>query len=135
MLTEILSGIWMGNHEDAYKLEFFKDNLVSININCTMDKSFCNIQNVKNVRIPVSSQTTTEDILHLQTNMDTIIKFIHENIEDNNILLFGYDNYTVPAIIIGNYMKKIGNIPVHTIKDILLSKNSNIRLDHDFSIF
>ena len=135
MLTEILSGIWMGNHEDAYKLEFFKDNLVSININCTMDKSFCNIQNVKNVRIPVSSQTTTEDILHLQTNMDTIIKFIHETIEDNNILLFGYDNYTVPAIIIGNYMKKIGDIPVHTIKDILLSKNSNIRLDHDFSIF
>ena len=135
MLTEILSGIWMGNHEDAYKLEFFKDNLVSININCTIDKSFCNIQNIKNVRIPVSSQTTTEDILHLQTNMDTIIKFIHENIEDNNILLFGYDNYTVPAIIIGNYMKKIGDIPVHTIKDILLSKNSNIRLDHDFSIF
>tara|TARA_B100001094_G_C17656627_1_gene542272 strand:+ start:70 stop:477 length:408 start_codon:yes stop_codon:yes gene_type:complete len=135
MLTEILAGIWIGNHEDAYKLEFYKDNLVSIIINCTMDKSFCNIQNVKNVRIPVSSQTTTEDILHLQTNMDTIIKFIHGNIEDNNILLFGYDNYTVPAIIIGNYMKKIGDIPVHTIKDILLSKNSNIRLDHDFSIF
>lgn len=135
MLTEILAGIWIGNHEDAYKLEFFKDNLVTINMNCTIDKSFCNIQNVKNVRIPVSSQTTTEDILHLQTNMDTIIKFIHETIEDNNILLFGYDNYTVPAIIIGNYMKKIGDIPVHTIKDILLSKNSNIRLDHDFSIF
>ena len=71
MLTEILAGIWIGNHEDAYKLEFYKDNLVSIIINCTMDKSFCNIQNVKNVRIPVSSQTTTEDILHLQTNMDT----------------------------------------------------------------
>jgi len=135
MLTELLAGLWIGNHEDAYNNEFYKDNLISITINCTLDKSFCNIQSVKNVRIPVSSQTTTEDILHLQTNMDKIITFIHENIEDNNILLFGYNNYTVPSIIVGTYMKKIGDIPIHTIKDILLSKNNTIQLDTDMSLF
>tara|TARA_B100001094_G_C18069901_1_gene739470 strand:+ start:11 stop:421 length:411 start_codon:yes stop_codon:yes gene_type:complete len=135
MLTELLSGLWIGNHEDAYNNEFYKDNLISMTINCTIDKSFCNVQNVKNVRVPVSSQTTTEDILHLQTNMDKIIKFIHENIEDHNILLFGYNNYTVPSIIVGTYMKKIGDIPIHTIKDILLSKNNTIQLDTDISLF
>ena len=135
MLTELLAGLWIGNHEDAYNNEFYKDNLISITINCTLDKSFCNIQSVENVRIPVSSQTTTEDILHLQTNMDKIITFIHENIEDNNILLFGYNNYTVPSIIVGTYMKKIGDIPIHTIKDILLSKNNTIQLDTDMSLF
>ena len=141
MLTELLSGLWIGNHEDAYNHAFYRDNLISMTINCTIDKSFCNIQNVKNVknvksvRIPVSSQTTTEDILHLQTNMNKIITFIHENIEDHNILLFGYNNYTVPSIIVGTYMKKIGDIPIHTIKDILLSKNNTIQLDTDLSLF
>ena len=135
MLTELLAGLWIGNHEDAYNNEFYKDNLISIVINCTIDKSFCNIQNVKNVRIPVSNQTTTEDILHLQTNMDKILAFIHGNIEDNNILLFGYNNYTVPTIIVGAYMKKIGDIPIHTIKDILLSKNNMIQLNTDISLF
>ena len=135
MLTELLSGLWIGNHEDAYNTVFYKDNLISITINCTIDKSFCNIQNVKNVRIPVSSQTTTEDILHLQTNMNKIITFIHKNIEDHNILLFGYNNYTFPSIIIGTYMKKIGDIPIHTIKDILLSKNNTIQLNTDISLF
>tara|TARA_Y100000389_G_scaffold204615_1_gene258357 strand:+ start:2662 stop:3072 length:411 start_codon:yes stop_codon:yes gene_type:complete len=135
MLTELLAGLWIGNHEDAYNNEFYKDNLISIVINCTIDKSFCNIQNVKNVRIPVSNQTTTEDILHLQTNMDKILAFIHGNIEDNNILLFGYNNYTVPSIIVGSYMKKIGDIPIHTIKDILLSKNNMIQLNTDISLF
>ena len=135
MLTELLAGLWIGNHEDAYNNEFYKDNLITIAINCTIDKSFCNIQNVKNVRIPVSNQTTTEDILHLQTNMDKILAFIHGNIEDNNILLFGYNNYTVPSIIVGSYMKKIGDIPIHTIKDILLSKNNTIQLDTDLTLF
>ena len=87
MLTELLAGLWIGNHEDAYNNEFYKDNLITIAINCTIDKSFCNIQNVKNVRIPISNQTTTEDILHLQTNMEKILAFIHGNIEDNNFIL------------------------------------------------
>ena len=94
MLTEILSGLWIGNHEDAHNQEFYKDNLITIAINCTIDRSFCDIQNIKNVRIPVSPYNTTEDILHLQTNMDKIISFLRSNIDDHNILLFGYENYT-----------------------------------------
>ena len=135
MLTELLSGLWIGNHEDAHNEEFYKDNLITIAINCTIDRSFCNIQNIKNIRVPVSPYNTTEDILHLQTNIDKIISFLRSNMHDHNILLFGYENYTIPSIIIGVYMKKVGELPTHTIKDIILSKNNNVQIEHDFSIF
>ena len=74
MLTEILSGLWIGNHEDAHNQEFYKDNLITIAINCTIDRSFCDIQNIKNVRVPVSPYNTTEDILHLQTLSFELLK-------------------------------------------------------------
>ena len=33
MLTEILSGLWIGNIEDSYDLDFYRDNKISIIIN------------------------------------------------------------------------------------------------------
>ena len=40
MLTEIISGLWIGNLNDSYNDIFYKDNLISIAINCTMDQGF-----------------------------------------------------------------------------------------------
>ena len=37
MLTEILSGLWIGNISDAYNEDFYKDNQISIAINCTFN--------------------------------------------------------------------------------------------------
>ena len=39
MLTEIISGIWIGDITDIYNEQFYKDNLINIVINCTTDQS------------------------------------------------------------------------------------------------
>ena len=47
MLTEILSGLWIGNLNDAYNEEFYNDNLISIAINCTFEQGFLDLPNIK----------------------------------------------------------------------------------------
>ena len=44
MPTEILSGLWIGDVNDIYKTEFYKDNNINIAINCTKDQGFLNIE-------------------------------------------------------------------------------------------
>ena len=52
MLTEIISGLWIGNLNDAYNEDFYKDNLITIAINCTIDQGFLDIPSMKKVRVP-----------------------------------------------------------------------------------
>ena len=72
---------------------------------------------------------------YLREKMNQILDFIHENIEDNNILIFCYNGLSISPLIIANYMIKYGNISKDNIRDILRSKNENICLDFDLSMF
>ena len=136
MPTEILSGLWIGNVNDSYNEEFYRDNLISIVINCTKDQTFLDISNLKKIRIPLSINLDPElDMKYLREKMNQILDFIHENIEDNNILIFCYNGLSISPLIIANYMIKYGNISKDNIRDILRSKNENICLDFDLSMF
>ena len=136
MITEILSGLWIGNVNDSYNEEFYRDNLISIVINCTKDQTFLDISNLKKIRIPLSINLDPElDMKYLREKMNQILDFIHENIEDNNILIFCYNGLSISPLIIANYMIKYGNISKDNIRDILRSKNENIGLDFDLSMF
>ena len=136
MITEILSGLWIGNINDSYNEEFYRDNLISIVINCTKDQTFLDISNLKKIRIPLSINLDPElDMKYLREKMNQILDFIHENIEDNNILIICYNGLSISPLIIANYMIKYGNISKDNIRDILRSKNENICLDFDLSMF
>ena len=136
MITEILSGLWIGNVNDSYNEEFYRDNLISIVINCTKDQTFLDISNLKKIRIPLSINLDPElDMKYLREKMNQILDFIHENIEDNNILIFCYNGLSISPLIIANYMIKYGNISKDNIRDILRSKNENICFEFDLSMF
>ena len=136
MITEILSGLWIGNVNDSYNEEFYRDNLISIVINCTKDQTFLDISNLKKIRIPLSINLDPElDMKYLREKMNQILDFIHENIEDNNILIFCYNGLSISPLIIANYMIKYGNISKDNIRNILRSKNEKICLDYDLSYF
>lgn len=136
MLTEIISGLWMGNINDAFNEDFYKDNDIKIAINCTFDQGFLDIKNTQKIRIPLSDKLDpNRDIKLLKENIDKIVDFIHDKIEENNILVYCYNGLTVSPLIIGLYMIKKGEISKDVIRDILKSKNTNICLDFDLSIF
>lgn len=136
MLTELLSGLWISDINDAYNEDFYKDNLINIVINCTIDQAFLDLPKIKKLRIPLSSNLEPDkDLYLLKQNIDKILNYIHENKDDNNILIFCYNGLTISPLIVAIYMIKYGNISKDNIRDILRSKNKDITLDIDLSIF
>jgi len=137
MLTEIISGIWIGDITDIYNEQFYKDNLINIVINCTTDQSFLDLPDITKLRIPLSSNMDiNNDVYMLNSKLEKIISFIHSNLEDsNNILICCYNGLTISPLIVALYMVKMGHISKDNIRDILKSKNDNICLDYDLSLF
>ena len=73
MLTEILSGLWIGNINDSYNQEFYKDNLITIAINCTDDQSFLDLPELQKLRVPLSiNMDPKTDIDLLSKSMNKI---------------------------------------------------------------
>ena len=136
MLTELISGLWIGNINDAFNEDFYNDNLISIVINCSFEQGFLDIPNLKKIRIPVTDKLDpNRDLILLKENMNKIIDFIDEKIEENNIFIYCYNGLTVSPLIVAMYMIKKGGVSKDNIRDILKSKNQNICLDFDLSMF
>jgi len=136
MLTELLSGIWVSDINSAYDDSFYKDNLINIVINCTIDQSFLDLPKIKKLRIPLSPNLDPgKDLYLLKENMNKITDYIHENKDSSNILIFCYNGLTISPLIVAVYMVKHGNISKDNIRDILRSKNKEICLDVDLSLF
>jgi hypothetical protein len=133
MITEIISGLWIGNIDDSYDMEFYKDNKITIMINCTNDIPCLDIPETKKIKIPLSVYLDpSKDIPLLKNNMKRIIEYIHQHKETDNIFIYGHTNYSIPSLIIGAYMITYGKISIHLIMDILHSKNKDIVLDMNF---
>ena len=136
MITEILSGIWIGNIEDSYHMDFYKDNKISIMINCTNDVPFLDIPNTQKIKIPLSIYLDPKrDIPLLQKNMKQIISFIHTHKETDHIFIYGHTHYTIPSLIVGVYMITQGDISPSMIVDIIMSKNKDVIIDMDIKQF
>ena len=136
MPTEILSGLWIGDINDIYDEEFYKDNLINIVINCTIDRGFLDLPNLKKIRISLSPEMDpNRDIYLLRSNKDKILSFIHKNIEEENIFVCCYNGLTISPLIVALYMIEYGGISKDNIREILRSKNEKICLDYDLSIF
>ena len=136
MITEIISGLWIGDLNDAYNEEFYKDNMITIAINCTIDQGFLDLPRIKKIRVPLTDRLDPiRDMNLLKSNINQILDFIHQKIEEENIFIFCYNGLTVSALICALYIVKKGNISLQNINDILHSKNKNICLDFDLSSF
>lgn len=136
MLTELISGLWIGNINDAFNEDFYNDNLISIVINCSFEQGFLDLPNIKKIRVPVTDKLDpNRDLILLKENMNKIIDFIDEKIEENNIFIYCYNGLTVSPLIVAMYMIKKGDVSKDNIRDILKSKNQNICLDFDLSMF
>ena len=94
----------------------YKDNLITIAINCTIDQGFLDLPKLKKVRVPLTDRLDPHrDIQLLRTNIDKILQFIHEKIEEENIFIYCYNGLTVSALICALYIIKKGDISIDTI--------------------
>ena len=134
MPSEILSGLWIGNINDIYNKEFYVDNNINIVINCTKDQAFLDLEGLKKIRIPFSNDIQN-DMHLLSIKKDDIVDFVHKSLEEKNIFIYCHNGLTNSALIVALYMIKYGNISKDNIRAILRSKNNNILLEYDLSIF
>jgi len=136
MPTEILSGLWIGDLNDMYNEEFYRDNLINIVINCTVSQDFLDLPELRKLRIPLTpNMDPNNDIYMLNSNKQKIMDFMHSNIEESNILICCYNGLTISPLIVALYMVEYGGISKDNIRDILRSKNDKICLDYDLSVF
>jgi len=136
MITEILSGLWIGTPEEFMNLQFLNDTRISIIINCTESHQVSKNYECHNIRIPVSElNEPSRDFPLLKQNLSKILQFIHTNIDEKNIVIIGYDNLAIPLLIITVYMITYGGIRKESIHDILQSKNTKLKVASDLSYF
>ena len=135
MLIEYIQGIYSSDITESLHHEIYKKYNIDIVINCTQLHGFVDLS-IKKVRIPVSNDLNFHtDIQILQKNLPTLLEFIYNNFVYHNILIVCETGKTVSPIIIALFMVKYGNIKLSDIKNILKSKNNDISIELDLSIF
>ena len=133
--VEILSGLWIGDSEIMAKAEFIRDNQIDVVINCTDIFEFPNIDLLK-VRIPFQAHAQShENIAALQRNHSKITDLISEHIDHRNILIGCADGKCIAPLIVAIYILKHGHINHKSIYEMLLTKDSQLSLWCDLTIF
>ena len=133
---EVISGIWVADVDILYSNRFYKDNLIEIVINCTYDYSFPDNDSIQKIRVPVTEQLKKDgDFDKLNSSLTKILKFIHDNTINKNILLVCYDGKNVSALLVALYLIKYGKVKIQNINSLMKSKNDEFSLDYQFSLF
>jgi len=133
---ELLSGLWVGDTDLLNSTNFIQDNDISIILNCTQLFDFPDISSIEKIRLPFSSVKNSETDLHLlRENKDKIINYIDQNIDNHNILICCYDGKSISSFIVALYIAEKSKIDKGSIYNILLTKNSELSLWCDLSLF
>ena len=134
--NELLSGLWIGDTDILNSKKFMTDNQIDIILNCTQLFDFPDLENIQKVRLPFSNNKNSDtDLSLLRQNKNKILSFIHDNMNDKNILIVCYDGKSISPFIIFLYIAEYSKIDKRSIYNIMLSKDSNLSLWYDLSLF
>ena len=133
---ELLSGLWIGDTDILTNEKFIQDNNISIILNCTQMFNFPELDLYKKVRLPFSPvRESDNDIYLLRQNYKKIVSFLTENIDTHNILICCYDGKSISPFIVALFIAINSKIDTQSIYTILLTKNKELDLWCDLSLF
>ena len=133
--NELLSGLWIGDTDILNSKQFMIDNQIDIILNCTQLFDFPDLD-LQKIRLPFSNNKNSDtDLILLRQNKDKILSFIHDNINDKNILIVCYDGKSISPFIVYLYISEYSKIDKRSIYNIMLTKDSNLSLWYDLSLF
>lgn len=133
---ELLSGLWVGDTDILTNENFIKDNNISIILNCTQMFNFPRMELYKKVRLPFSPvRESDNDIYLIRQNYKKIVSFLTENIDIHNILICCYDGKSISPFIVALFIALNSKVDTQSIYTILLSKNKDLDLWCDLSLF
>ena len=133
---ELLSGIWIADSNILNSKKFIEDNQITIILNCTQIFDFPDISSIQKIRLPFSNNKNSDtDLSLLRENKTKILQFIHDNIDNHNILICCYDGKSISPFIVALYIAEYSKVDKKSIYNILLTKDSNLSLWYDLSLF
>ena len=133
--NELLSGLWIGDTDILNSKKFMTDNNIDIILNCTQIFDFPDLD-LQKIRLPFSNDKNSDtDLMLLRQNKDKILSFIHDNINDKNILIVCYDGKSISPFLVYLYIAEYSKIDKRSIYNIMLTKDSNLSLWFDLSLF
>ena len=133
---ELLSGLWIGDTDILTNEKFIQDNNITIILNCTQMFNFPELDLYKKVRLPFSPvRESDNDIYLIRQNYKKIVSFLTENIDIHNILICCYDGKSISPFIVALFIALNSKIDTQSIYTILLSKNKELDLWCDLSLF
>ena len=134
--NELLSGLWIGDSDILNSKKFLDDNQIGIILNCTTYFDFPDLNKIQKVRLPFSNDKNSDnDLILLRQNKDKILSFINDNLLKTNILIVCYDGKSISPFIVALYIAEYSKIDKKSIYDILVTKDSNLSLWYDLSLF
>ena len=134
--NELLSGLWIGDTDILNSKKFMTDNQIDIILNCTQLFESPDLDNIQKIRLPFSNNKNSDtDLSLLRKNKNKILSFINDNINDKNILIVCYDGKSISPFIVYLYIAEYSKIDKRSIYNIMLSKDSNLSLWFDLSLF
>jgi len=134
--NELLSGLWIGDTDILNSKKFMTDNQIDIILNCTQLFESPDLDNIQKIRLPFSNNKNSDtDLSLLRKNKNKILSFINDNINDKNILIVCYDGKSISPFIVYLYIAEYSKIDKRSIYNIMLSKDSNLSLWYDLSLF
>jgi len=134
--NELLSGLWIGDTDILNSKKFMNDNQIGIILNCTTYFDFPDFTAIQKVRLPFSNDKKSDnDLILLRQNKDKILSFINDNILKTNILIVCYDGKSISPFLVALYIAEYSKIDKKSIYDILLTKDSNLSMWYDLSLF
>jgi len=133
--NELISGLWVGDTDILNSKKFMIDNQIDIILNCTQLFDFPDLD-IQKIRLPFSNDKNSDtDLILLRQNKDKILSFIHDNINDKNILIVCYDGKSISPFLVYLYIAEYSKIDKRSIYNIMLTKDSNLSLWFDLSLF
>jgi len=134
--NELLSGLWIGDTDILNSKQFMIDNQIDIILNCTQLFDFPDLENIQKIRLPFSNDKNSDtDLMLLRQNKNKILSFINDNINDKNILIVCYDGKSISPFLVYLYIAEYSKIDKRSIYNIMLTKDSNLSLWYDLSLF
>lgn len=127
MIIEIISGLYIGNFEDAYDKNIYKQYGIDIVLNCSLNQPFVDVDHIQKVRLPLVNMES------LKNNKQKILQFIESNYMKQSMLLLSNEDY--PLVICCLFLTNLGNVSVVDIKQILAMKHSSLRLERNLDEF
>ena len=133
--NELISGLWVGDTDILNSKKFMIDNQIDIILNCTQLFDFPDLD-IQKIRLPFSNDKNSDtDLILLRQNKNKILSFIDDNINDKNILIVCYDGKSISPFLVYLYIAEYSKIDKRSIYNIMLTKDSNLSLWFDLSLF